>query len=388
MNQPPFQNPDLQPNNVTKPQGVNCCPENEIQGNENRAIQGDEYLAVQGDGNTVSQNSKNLNGSGSNFIRHMQADKIIFVNSTYLETGSEEKFNGSQASVEKKEGINNKGKATFVFTGTIDIVDENFLKVLEAHLRKKSKDAELTILKVEEGSIKITLEASQESLELLKNLFESGQLTEVLDIPVEDVQILSESSDDGESNELDNKSRLVREILSQPVYVQKLNFANLTGTDLRRAKLTGAYLIGTDLTGAYLIGTDLTGAYLIKAKLTGAYLRGAILIEAYLRGADLRGADLRGADLRGAILRGADLKGADLRGADLRGAYLIEANLIQAKLMEANLEGANVSDAILENAIVVNALFGRSVGLTEDMKRHLEQRGAIFGDRPPVLVPR
>jgi hypothetical protein len=42
----------------------------------------------------------------------------------------------------------------------------------------------------------------------------------------------------------------------------------------------------------------------------------------------------------------------------------------------------------LENAIVANALFAESIGLTEYMKRQLEQRGAIFGDRPPVLVPR
>jgi hypothetical protein len=74
MNQPPFQNPDLQPpNKVIESQAVNYCPENDIHGNENRAIQGDENLAVQGDRNTVNQNSNNLNGSGSHFIKNMQA---------------------------------------------------------------------------------------------------------------------------------------------------------------------------------------------------------------------------------------------------------------------------------------------------------------------------
>ncbi len=34
------------------------------------------------------------------------------------------------------------------------------------------------------------------------------------------------------------------------------------------------------------------------------------------------------------------------------------------------------------DAIVVNAFFGEGKGLTEDMKHDLEQRGAIFGDRP------
>lgn len=203
MNQPSVQNPDLQQNKVTEPQSVNCCPEDVIDGNENRAIQGDENLAVQGDGNTVGQNSNNLNGSGSHFIKNMQADQISFININYLE-GSSEKINGTQVSVEKKEGTNNKGKATFVFTGTINIVDEKLLKALEAHLRKIAKDTELTIIKVEEGSIKITLEASQETLELLKNLFESGELTDVLDIPIEDVQILSQNPNDYEDKKLDD----------------------------------------------------------------------------------------------------------------------------------------------------------------------------------------
>jgi hypothetical protein len=106
MNQPPLQNPDLQPNKVIESQAVDCCPENDIQGNGNRAIQGKENLGVLGDANTVSQNSNNLNGSGSHFVKNIQADKIIFINGTYLEASSEEKLNGSQASVEKKEETN------------------------------------------------------------------------------------------------------------------------------------------------------------------------------------------------------------------------------------------------------------------------------------------
>ncbi|QLE53798.1 pentapeptide repeat-containing protein (plasmid) [Nostoc sp. C057] len=69
----------------------------------------------------------------------------------------------------------------------------------------------------------------------------------------------------------------------------------------------------------------------------------------------------------------ANLSGADLSDADLSGADLINVNLINA-----NLSGA----------IVVKALFGGTVGLTDDMKHDLERRGAIFGDRPPVLSPR
>ncbi|OUL25451.1 hypothetical protein BV378_15385 [Nostoc sp. RF31YmG] len=53
-----------------------------------------------------------------------------------------------------------------------------------------------------------------------------------------------------------------------------------------------------------------------------------------------------------------------------------------------DLLNADLSDADLNNANVVDALFGNNAGLTEEMILDLSQRGAIFGDRPPVLNPR
>lgn len=111
------------------------------------------------------------------------------------------------------------------------------------------------------------------------------------------------------------------------------------------------------------------------------------LIHAYLSGADLRRADLRRADLSGDNLRRTYLSGANLSDANLSDANLSGADLRRADLSDAILHRANLSNANLSGAIAVNALFGETVGLTDDMKRDLERRGAIFGDRPPVPIP-
>ncbi|NES18789.1 MAG: pentapeptide repeat-containing protein [Symploca sp. SIO3E6] len=162
------------------------------------------------------------------------------------------------------------------------------------------------------------------------------------------------------------------------------------------------------------IKTELAGA-----NLSGFNLRGADLCEADLRETNLNGANLSGANLRGANLSGANLRGANLSGANLSGANLIEAILIEAILSGANFSGANLIEAIVtktnkfiktnfrrvyliryifslsvetineiflpilsdtnhSGAKVNNAQFGGSIGISEDMKRDLIRRGAIF----------
>ncbi|OUL25460.1 hypothetical protein BV378_15440 [Nostoc sp. RF31YmG] len=238
------------------------------------------------------------------------------------------------------------------------------IEAIVAHLRQLVGDVTLTIQDVEEGSIKIRLEGSDEGIERLLELFESGELTEVLGIPLEDIQLLP----DNLTQEDDDKSRLIREIVTQGASGRDLIDANLSGTNLSFANLRVANLRGADL--------------------SFANLRVANLRVANLRGADLSGANLKGTDLRGANLRGADLRVADLRVAKLSEADLSGANLNHANLSHANLTDANLSGTDLSNAIVTNAFFGRNLGLIEDMKRDLERRGARFGDRPPVLNPR
>ena len=470
-----------------------------------------------------------------------------------------------------------------------DINSVHSLKILQLILKEYSGDT-IEITDIKEGSIILIVKGSEEDIERLISQFKSGELTKVSSYPVENIQILSESSDDDENNELDDKWRLVQEIVSQPTKGRNLSGADLSDADLSDADLSGADLSGADLSGAdlsdadlsdanlngadlsgadlkntdlrnadlggadlrnadldganlsgtnlsstnlsgakiseetkidgkwrlvweistqgargrnlsranlrdanlrdanlsgtylsdadlrnadldgavlrrvHLSGADLEGANLESANLESAYLSSADLSSANLSNANLSGADLRDADLSGADLRdanlrdanlshanlsganinqetqisgkwrlvwkivnqgafsrdlnnadlgdaylkdanlsganlsGAYLRDADLRGADLSGAYLSGANLSGADLSGAYLSGANLSGAYLSGAylsganlsgaIVANALFGGSRGLTEEMKRDLEQRGAIFGDRPPVLIPR
>jgi uncharacterized protein YjbI with pentapeptide repeats len=183
------------------------------------------------------------------------------------------------------------------------------------------------------------------------------------------------------------KSNLKGTLLAQAY----LSEAFLHEANLSRAKLINADLSGADLSRADLSVALLVGALLVGANLSGANLSGTVLLNADLSGADLSGADLSGAFLNGANLSGAnlhksDLSGANLPRANLSGAGLSEANLINADLSDADLSGADLYGAVVENT---RFLFGR--GISSELKRDLQNRGAIFddaqGDRGRVLVP-
>ncbi|WP_445175674.1 pentapeptide repeat-containing protein [Microcoleus sp.] len=326
-----------------------------------------------------------------------------------------------------------------------DIKSWENLSLVEWNLRKYSGDT-LKITDIKEGSIRLTVEGSQEDIDRLVSGIKSGELKEVSGFPVEDVQILSESSEDDERNELNNKWCLVREIVIQGIRHRNLSgfdlsdadlrYANLSGANLRSADLSGADLSGANLTSADLSGADLSGAnlidanlmsaylsgadlrsadlsgaylmsaYLIGANLIGAYLSGANLIRAYLSGANLRSADLRSADLSGADLIDANLIGANLSGANLSGASLIgdrirayrihadlsganlsgadlrSADLSGADLSAANLSGADLIDANLSKTKVEKARFSSNLGISESMKQDLIKQRAIFEDSP------
>jgi uncharacterized protein YjbI with pentapeptide repeats len=246
---------------------------------------------------------------------------------------------------------------------------------------------------VDEGSIKLLFEGSQEDFEQLSTLFDSGQLTELLDIPV--------------------KSLYVAEIEELVQWIRKNGGAAL---QLRKTKLSDADLSGADLSGANLSNANLSGADLSYAKLSGVNLSGVDLRDVNLRGAKLISANLNGADLSGveltrveligpnrsntnlnsAKLIGANLSNANLSCVNLGSAKLIGANLCRADLRGADLFGAYLSDADLRGADlrgadVTNAQFGVGIGLSDEEKQDLIQRGAIFDedsrDREPSPVP-
>ena len=113
---------------------------------------------------------------------------------------------------------------------------------------------------------------------------------------------------------------------------------------------------------------------------SGEDLSGFNLSQYDLRNFNFRGTRLNGADLRNTRLNGAKLHYARLRGANLVNANLCGAELQDADLNGADLRGADLSGADLSRANVRDAQFGRSLGLTEEAKRDLKNRGATFKD--------
>jgi uncharacterized protein YjbI with pentapeptide repeats len=317
-------------------------------------------------------------------------------------------------------------KAEIILEGDFNSINNDLSVSLQAILQVYGGDT-IKITDIKEGSIRLIIEGSPEDIEQLLSRFNSGELTEVSGFPVEDVQILSESSDDDESNELNDKWRLVQEIVTQVVGKRNLSGADLSDADLSDADLHGANLSDADLSDADLRGAKLFTANLRGAKLFTANLSGAKLIAANLSNADLSNADLSNANLFSADLFSADLSGANLSRADLSRANLSDANLIIANLSRANLSradliianlsnanlsnanlisadlsranlsdanlsdadlsganlrGANLIAANLSDAAVENAQFGDNSGLTEEIKLDLKRRGAIFEDSP------
>ena len=177
-----------------------------------------------------------------------------------------------------------------------------------------------------------------------------------------------------DTTQIEEKWRLVWEIVNQGAKNRDLSGSDLMAADLHEIDLSGAIMVGARLDGANLSGADLSGADLNGASLRGvdltdANLTGANLYEAQLVGAhlpaDLGGATLRKANLSGANLWGFNLSGLDLSRADLRGANLAEADLQDADLSEIHLEeaylwltdlrGANMRGAYLNDAYLWGA---------------------------------
>ncbi|MCL1475160.1 hypothetical protein [Argonema antarcticum] len=67
----------------------------------------------------------------------------------------------------------------------------------------KEPDASLTINKIESGSIKILFEGSEDGFREIESLFQSGELTEVLGIPILAVREIGVTSSENTVNLLD-----------------------------------------------------------------------------------------------------------------------------------------------------------------------------------------
>lgn len=283
-----------------------------------------------------------------------------------------------------------KIKAVITLEGDINSVNNDLSVTLELFLRTYSGDT-IKITDIKAGSIRLIVEGSQEDIERLVSRIQSGEITELSGFPVEDIQVLNETSDDEESDELNDKWHLVQEIVNHPVKGRNLRNADLSDADLSDADLIGADLIGADLSSADLSDADLRdanlsranliGANLIGAYLSDAYLGGAYLSDAYLGRAILGGANLIDANLSDAYLGGANLSGANLIDANLIGANLIDANLSRTKLTRASLSRANLIDANLSGASLSRAdLIGANLSDANLSHANLSDAYLIFAD--------
>lgn len=220
--------------------------------------------------------------------------------------------------------------------GIDELTPENNDKII-SFLQKIARDETIKLIMKLKGSIRLFLEGSEDGLQRLADLHQSGELQALLnELKSDDIpEIIVTKAEFTTDAKVIEKAELIKAIREGTIDKTTLQQVDLSGAILRRVDLRRA-----DLSGAILSGADLSGAILRKA-----ILRRAILSEA----------DLSGADLRMAYLRGADLSWADLSGADVK-----------------------------------NAIFIGATGITREQKQDLIRRGAIFGDtsndRSKVLV--
>ncbi len=262
--------------------------------------------------------------------------------------------------------------------GIDELTPENNDKII-SFLQKIARDETIKPIMKLKGSIRLFLEGSEDGLQRLADLHQSGELQALLnELKSDDIpEIIVKKAEFTTDAKVIEKAELIKAIREGTIDKKTLQQVDLSGAFLRGANLRGAILSGAilskanlskaNLSGANLRGAILSWAILSWANLSRAILSGANLIGANLSGANLIGANLSDADLIGANLSDADLIGAnlsdanlsdaDLRGADLRGADLSDANLREADLREADLRGANLSGADLSGANVKNAIF-------------------------------
>ncbi len=260
--------------------------------------------------------------------------------------------------------------------GIDDLTPEKIDKINNL-IQKIARDNTIKPIMKLKGSIRLFLEGSEDGLQRLADLHQSGELQ----------ALLNELKSDDIPEIIVKKAELTTDakVIEKAELIKAIREGTIDKTTLRFVDLSGAILIGAILSEA-----NLRGANLSDANLSDANLRWANLRWANLRGANLSGANLSGANLSGAKLRGAILIEADLSGANLKEAILSGANLSGADLREADLRGANLSKADLSGAKVENAIFIDATGITPEQKQDLIRRGAIFGDnsndRSKVLV--
>jgi hypothetical protein len=197
----------------------------------------------------------------------------------------------------------------FAIAGSINEVDQVKLKAIVALLQKLSGDASIEIIRIEEGSIRLILNGSASGLEKIKELFESGELIEVLGETVEYVRFVEDGKSNldshGESASLSLMRKLLKD-LSDGVDSTSSHLAKYY-TSIKNSRSSIFVVNLSDLvTSEDLIIIFSQYGTVVKVtlpteqeigRIRGAFVEMATEEEAYAAVKGLNGADLKGCSL-------------------------------------------------------------------------------------------
>ena len=110
-------------------------------------------------------------------IMHLETRELSTQTSHFLSTDT----------ILRNHDIASNVKWVIVLSGTIDDIDKDRAKAIVEHLRKISKDSELTLTRIESGSVKLHLESGREAFETIYSLTTIGRLTSIADHKVTSV---------------------------------------------------------------------------------------------------------------------------------------------------------------------------------------------------------
>ena len=248
------------------------------------------------------------------------------------------KNNNQQEIVPEAREIRTEEKTRFLeitLKGKFEETSLGDIQKIQLEFLQKLKDVDINIVDVDEGSIKLVFEGSEEDIKKLQKLIESGEISEVSGKTIANLKVIDTERDEEElKHKIENRTNLVQEIRIRNIEGRSLVKVNLNYSNLREIFLIKANLNGADLRTANLSGTNLREANLSKTNLSGADLSSS----------NLTGANLSSANLKNTDLSNAYLNDANLSEADLSGAYLLRAQVLGANFFSANLTGSCIED--------------------------------------------
>ena len=171
-----------------------------------------------------------------------------------------------------------------------------------------------------------------------------------------------------------SKKDLIEELVRQK---HSLDYADLSGLDLRQVDLSGAKLTGANFTKSGLRGANMSNAMVQEACFANAELYGIEARRTRFEGADFTNAKLAGAVLSFSNFRGAKLTGADFSDCNASSTQFTHSHGRGVKFVDTKLKNSDFSFATIQEGHFEGANFETTLSLAEE---HLPNRtlGATF----------